>query len=224
MFHVKHAGGPDMISYDELVAAGREFGVELLSSQLHHLEIYERQILAWAPRVNLVSKGDTRHLRSRHFTDSISVLPYLPKARHSLLDLGSGGGFPGIPIKIVRPDIQVTLLESGRMKGLFLSQVVKLLDLEGLLVWKGRAEQISERAGLNTQDVVVCRAVGSLSLLWQLAKPFLKPTGRLLAFKGPKAQEEWDSEPIENVSVTFHPTSVPITGRARIFVEICSNL
>jgi 16S rRNA (guanine527-N7)-methyltransferase len=147
-------------------------------------------------------------------------LPYLPSIAHSLLDLGSGGGLPGIPIKIARPDIRVTLLESGRMKGLFLQHVTKVLGLEDLQVRRARAEDISKEEDFVGYDVVVCRAVGALPLLWKLSRPLLKPTGYLLAFKGPGAKKEWELEKPENIVVNYHKARVPVTERERLFVEV----
>ena len=195
-------------------------GVELTEVQVHQLDLYEGQIREWSQRVNLVSKGDRSHLKSRHFLDSLSVLPYLPSIAHSLLDLGSGGGLPGIPIKIARPDIRVTLLESGRMKGLFLQHVTKLLALEDLQVRRARAEDIFEEEDFVGYDVVVCRAVGALPLLWKLSGPLLNPTGFMLAFKGPGAQKEWEFVGSENIVVNYHKASVPVTERERLFVEV----
>ena len=209
-----------MISDRDLLIAAGEMGVELTEVQVDQLGLYERQIQEWSQRVNLVSKGDRSRLKSRHFLDSLSGLPYLPRTEHSLLDLGSGGGLPGIPMKIARPGTRVTLLESGRMKSLFLQHVTKVLGLDELRVWKARAEDISKEEDFVGYDVVVCRAVGALPLLWKLSRPLLNPTGYMLAFKGPGAEKEWELGGPENIVVKYHKASVPFIERERLFVEV----
>ena len=170
-----------------------------------------------------MSRGDQEHLRARHFLDSLLAIPYLPEGQHALLDLGSGGGLPGIPIKIVRRDIHVTLLDSNRMKSLFLADVIKELAFSELSAIRSRAEEIASEGGFVPYDVVISRAVGALPLLWKLSEPLLKSSGFLLAFKGPEAGHEWGGNEPEHLDVSYFRKSITVTGRSRLVVCVRPN-
>jgi len=202
----------------DLEQTARELGIALTEEQLLHFESYESKITEWSDRTNLVSRGDQAHLRGRHFLDSLLALPYLPEGKHSLMDLGSGAGLPGIPIKIVRRDIKVTLLDSNRMKSLFLADVIKVLAFSGLSAIRLRAEEVPSGEELVTFDVVTARAVGVLPLLWKMAEPILNPGGFLLAFKGPEARQEWGTRAPKHLEVGYFEKIIPATGRIRMMV------
>ncbi len=143
--------------------------------------------------VNLTSLRDRDQAWERHVLDSLTLLPLLrplePGAR--LIDVGSGGGLPGVPLAICRPDLRVTLLEATERKARFLARCVAELPLPGASVLCERAE----RAARDPQhregyDAATCRAVGPLREILEYTLPFLKVGGRLLAMKGRKAEEE----------------------------------
>lgn len=175
----------------EFLAAAEALAVPLTGEQAGLFDRYEALLRTWSGRVRLVSRGDRDRIRERHFIDSLRVTPFLPRGKISLLDLGSGAGFPGVPVKIARPEVKVVLLESARMKGLFLNHLAGELGLEGLSVLTERAEAACERAEHRGRyDIVTARAVGSLPVLWRLSSGFLKKDGELLALKGPAALRE----------------------------------
>jgi len=125
-------------------------------------------------------------LWSRHIVNSAAVVPFLP-ARGSVADVGSGAGFPGIVVALLRPDLDVTLIETMERRTQWLSDVVEELDLDNVTIRRARAEEIKDRF-----DVVTARAVANLSKLVRLTAPLLRPGGALLALKGMRAQDEVD--------------------------------
>ena len=126
---------------------------------------------------------------TRHIFESLVVLRYLEVDQNRIADLGSGGGLPGIPIKLASPLLGVSLIESARMKTLFLKEVVRSMSLSSIEVLHARAESVAlTRSG--TFDVVTARAVARLDRVWELAEPLLKPQGSLIALKGPGEAEK----------------------------------
>ncbi|MDE2889991.1 MAG: 16S rRNA (guanine(527)-N(7))-methyltransferase RsmG [Gemmatimonadota bacterium] len=175
----------------EFLAAAEGLSIRLSNEQAALFDRYEALLRTWSLRVRLVSRGDRDRIRERHFIDSLRVTPFLPRGKITLLDLGSGAGFPGVPVKIARPEVKVVLLESARMKGLFLNHLAGDLNLDGLSVLAERAEAACERAEHRGRyDIVTARAVGALPVLWRLSSGFLKKDGELLALKGPGALRE----------------------------------
>lgn len=175
----------------EFLAAAEGLSIRLSDEQAALFDRYEALLRTWSLRVRLVSRGDRDRIRERHFIDSLRVTPFLPRGEITLLDLGSGAGFPGVPVKIARPEVKVALLESARMKGLFLNHLVGELNLDGLSVLAERAEAACERVEHRGKyDIVTARAVGALPVLWRLSSGFLKDDGELLALKGSGALRE----------------------------------
>jgi 16S rRNA (guanine527-N7)-methyltransferase len=142
--------------------------------------MYRQDLLDWNQRVNLTAIRDPGAVDQVHFLDSLACLlaPIPPGAR--LLDVGAGAGFPGMPLKIVRPDMALTLLEATGKKARFLSHVASRLGLSGVVVVNDRAETA---AGRDSFDVVVARAVGGLPVLLELTLPFCRLDGLVLAPK-----------------------------------------
>ena len=187
-----------------------------LTSQL---EKYLGEIRAWNARGNLVAAGDLGRLVSRHVAESLAILPVIDELRpHSVIDIGAGGGFPGIPLKLARPEIALAMVESRRMKALFLRRVGIALALASTWVWSMRVETLSallgpavsvEEAGAATggddiprfrpeADMLTARAVASLSSLAEWSAPLVRPGGHLVAFKGSRLEgelAEWRQAP-----------------------------
>ena len=158
-------------------------------------------------RMNLTRIRDRAEAETFHIGDALAVLPFLPEGEHALADVGSGGGVPGIPLAIARPDARVVLIESVGKKADFLRATKKRLGLKNLQVYAGRAEQYPDRSGAF--DVVTCRAVASMEKLLKWAKPLVKKGGVLLAMKGPKLEEELAEAAglieTQGVTMTTHP-------------------
>lgn len=139
-------------------------------------------LLKWNSAASLVSKKDENNLFIRHFCDSLQpLLLFGFKKNATVLDVGSGGGFPAIPTKIFRPDLSVTLVESNRKKARFLREVAEQLQLDSTIVHEGRVESMPEPE--RGFDYVVARGLGSLQKISKLAKPLVAPDGRIYTFK-----------------------------------------
>ncbi len=144
---------------------------------------YVEMLETWSQRTNLISQQDQRRLVRRHIADSFSFasLSVIP-AGASVLDLGSGAGFPGVPLALWRSDLQITLLDSKRMRTLFLREVVEQLGLGHAAVVCGRVEALAKQN--HSFAVVTARAVASVAQLWEWSRPLLQRGGRLVTQKG----------------------------------------
>ena len=166
---------------DALVSAASRLGARIDAPAAERLLAFERELLAWNRRVNLVSRATAGEARERHVLDSLAALADLEGA-HQLLDVGSGGGLPGIPLKIARPDLHVTLVESIGKKAEFLEHARARLELgPGLEVRRVRAEGRPSQEGLPRVDAAISRAVADLPSWLKLAVAYLKPSGSVLA-------------------------------------------
>jgi 16S rRNA (guanine527-N7)-methyltransferase len=165
-------------------------GVSLNQHMIHMFLAYLKELKEWNQKVNLTSLKEDEPIIVRHFIDSLSLVPYLPK-KGSLLDLGSGAGFPGIPVKIVRPSLKVTLLEATRKKVSFQRHLIRTLGLSQIHVTQGRAERLKTGSALTLSfDIVTSRALSRLEKFLVLGEPFVKKGGYLVAMKGRQAEEE----------------------------------
>lgn len=181
------------VGYGLLAEGAAEIGVALDAAQLERFERYFHEILKWSSRINLTSVTEWESVQITHFLDSLTVALAVPSGRMfsgRLLDVGSGAGFPGVPLKIAFPHLQVTLIESRGKKAAFLRRLAEALDVE-LDVRAGRAESLAHRPDLRGQfDLVASRAVGSLSVLAELCLPFCRIGGMVIAQKKGNVDEE----------------------------------
>ena len=172
-----------------LKSGADEVGVQLNRHMISMFELYLIELKAWNQKINLTSLKDDKSIITDHFIDSLSVVPYLP-ATGRLLDAGSGAGFPGVPIKIARPEIDITLLESKRKKINFLKQVILLLNLSHTTVLHGRIESFVPGENIPLFDIIIARAFTRLEPLLKLARPLLQNGGYVVAMKGKEGHHE----------------------------------
>jgi 16S rRNA (guanine527-N7)-methyltransferase len=155
---------------------------------LKGLEGHADELLKWNQKVNLTAVSDSAEVAEKHFVDSLTVLPELEGAT-SLLDLGTGGGFPGIPVALALPGLQVTLVDAVQKKVGFLKQVIAKLGLaKRVTAMHVHAEGEAEAEKLPLTDAVVARAFTEPERLLKLAAPYLKPGGRVVAMLGRSEQ------------------------------------
>lgn len=168
-------------------------GVSLGRAELDLFALYHRELLLWNRRINLVSQQASREIVIRHFVDSLTPLPWIDQPDGLLIDLGSGGGFPGIPLRIALPELKLTLVESLRKKTSFLAHVVRTLRLDNVNIIRERVEAlIGEPVCAGAFDTVLSRAAFKLPELLRMAAFFLKPEGLLIALKGSDPRAEMD--------------------------------
>ena len=181
---------------DRLEKGALALGCPLNSAQLERFDIYRAELLNWNLRINLTSITDPVDIEVLHFLDSLTLVAALPirdqrSASLSLLDIGSGAGFPGIPLKIALPDLRVSLLEATGKKAAFMEHIVNVLGLGEVTVLKGRAEDLGRDGDLRESfDVTAVRAVGQLAVLAELCLPFTNVNGRFIAMKKGSMEEE----------------------------------
>jgi 16S rRNA (guanine527-N7)-methyltransferase len=174
--------------------AGRlaEIGVTLDAAVIARLGDYLARLLAMNEQMNLTAIKDPIEAWDKHVLDALTLVPLLADlgAGARLADIGSGGGIPGIPLAIARPDLQVTLVEATQKKATFLVAVAAALGLTNVSVRAERAEQLGKGDLRGAFDAVTARAVGRLVMLVPLTVPFVRPGGLVLLIKGQRAEEE----------------------------------
>jgi len=167
-----------------LIEGAISFGIHLEENDIEAFDLYFRELLKWNRKINLTAIRTEREVILRHFLDSLSVYPYLPHAV-TLLDIGSGAGFPGIPLKLVKPSLEITLIDSVRKKVDFQRHIVRKLGLKGIEAIHGR---IQERTILKDLEgrfgIITSRAFSDLGNLLILGFPYLKKGGWVIAMKG----------------------------------------
>ncbi len=179
----------------ELLQTGAEqLGLHLDARQIERFQLYYEALVEWNKRANLTSVVDEEGVQRRHFLDSLTVSEAIPPAileTGSLMDVGAGAGFPGLPLKIAYPQLDVYLLDATAKKTAFLSHVATALELDGVTVLTGRAEDLARDTSLReTFDVVVSRAVSKMRVLAELTLPFARVGGLVIAQKGSGVHNE----------------------------------
>ncbi len=155
---------------------------------LERFEIYHRLLAEWNEKMNLTAITDPAAVARKHFADSLAALPYL-KSGMKVIDVGTGAGFPGVPLLIMEPGLELTLADSLNKRLTFLDALLKELGLQAELV-HGRAEDLGQNRLYREQfDAALSRAVASLPVLLELTTPFVKVAGSAIAYKGDGAEE-----------------------------------
>ena len=172
--------------------AHRQLGLRLTHSQLSALALYERELVDWNTRFNLTAIRDPQEIHIKHFLDSLTCLLAMREPQvGKLIDIGTGAGFPGIPIKIIYPKMQLTLVESVGKKAEFCRHVVKILDLQAVDVVQERAETLGQDPDFREHyDWAVARAVAILPVLAEYLLPLVRVGGSMLAMKGESGPAE----------------------------------
>ncbi len=169
-----------------------QIGIILSYEQLKKFNLLTELLKEWSDKINLTSVKNPKEIIENHFVDS--CIPYKffdNKPDAKVLDVGSGAGFPGIPLKIICPNIKITLLEATRKKVNYLEIAKKKLSLSNCEILNGRAEDLARDANHREQyDIVITRALAKLNVLLELCTPFLKVGGHLLAYKSENIDEE----------------------------------
>jgi len=179
---------------DELIhilkTGSAELGITIGDEQAALFLKYLSELKEWNKKINLTAITDDRDIVIRHFLDSLALIPFLANQK-ALLDIGSGAGFPGIPLKIMLPDLKVTLMDSVNKKVFFMRHIIRTLGLKHIEAIHARAEDKAFIKKIGSSfDVVTSRAFAELSKFLEIAAPYTKKGGLLLAMKGPKGVEE----------------------------------
>lgn len=199
-------------------------GISLTEIQHALLNRYLDSLLEINKVMNLTRIENRAEAEVLHVGDSLTVLPFLPREPHHLADVGSGGGVPGIPLAIARPDVQVVLMDSTKKKAAFLERTAKDLGLANVKVLPERAEVVAHGPMRDSFDIVTARAVGAMNMLVEWCLPLVKKGGKLLAMKGAKIAEELpDAQKaiklLNGGEPVIHPIDLPGT-QSHVVVEI----
>lgn len=173
-----------------------EFGIEPTAKMEEQFLLYYNMLIEWNSFMNLTAITDFDEVLKKHFTDSVSLIraiPDLGEKKYRMIDIGTGAGFPGIPLKIVFPNNSVVLLDSLNKRVNFLKEVISKLQLTDIAAMHGRAEDFAQNKEYRESfDLCVSRAVANLATLSEYCLPFVKKNGRFISYKSEKVSEEFE--------------------------------
>ena len=172
------------------------FNINLDEYQISQFLKYYDILIEWNSFINLTAITEFNDVLNKHFIDSLSLIkaiPNLKEKNYSVIDVGTGAGFPGIPLKIVFPDLKITLLDSLNKRVQFLNEVINVLDLKDIVAVHGRAENFArQKDKREAYDLCVSRAVANLSTLSEYCLPFVKKDGLFISYKSERVKEEYE--------------------------------
>jgi 16S rRNA (guanine527-N7)-methyltransferase len=203
-----------------------EMGVNLSGENINDFIVYLEELKIWSEKINLTGLKKDKDIIINHFLDSLSILKYI-KEDSTLLDIGTGAGFPGLPVAIVHPKCLITCLDSAGKKIAFVNNIIRKLDLQNV-------KAVSLRAGENTEetaekyDVVVTRAVSNIKNVIKLSSPYLNDDGRVIVMRGEKGLAELKAVTEELASLgigidLLDEFQLPHSGAKRVNIIFTKN-
>lgn len=205
-------------------------GITVSDQQLKQFDIYFNELITWNEKMNLTGITEKEQVYSKHFYDSISLSFFVSLTNiSSIADIGSGAGFPSIPLKIMYPHVKVTIVDSLNKRIQFLEHLTKMLQLEQMECIHGRAEEISRKHGYRDRyDLVTARAVARLAVLNEFCLPFVKKDGLFVAMKGsdPTAEvseAEYSANELKAKLMNIHSFELPEEHGARHIIVYRKN-
>ena len=213
-----------------LIEGSRQLGIPLSSEQIEQFRRYYDLLVTWNRHMNLTAIIQAQAVQTKHYLDCLAGLPLIaaelgesvpPRRGLRAIDVGAGAGFPGLPLKIAWPSLDLTLLDGTGKKVRFLRAVVESLGLERVQVIQGRAEELGRQAVFREQyDLAMARAVAPLNTLVEYLLPFVRLSGYVIAFKGPHAADEFIAarkaiDVLGGETVRFAPVTVPFLDEER---------
>lgn len=213
-----------------VIAGAGELGVKVSPEQARAMSVHARELLQWNRVSNLTAITDAVEVAIKHHVDCLAAVNMIPEGAR-VLDAGAGGGFPGLPIKIVRPDLSIVLVDSVRKKTSFLNYTIGKLNLRDIQAVHGRLEDLGDHLPYRGNfDVVICRALSALEDFAALSLPFLSASGSLMAMKGPQAEHDHELLDITDnatlvlagtrFKIDIHRYTLPVIGDQRRLVRL----
>ena len=178
---------------NKMLSAFKSINLDLTENEINTFKMYMDLLLEWNNKINLTAITEEDEIILKHFVDSCSIIKYI-KNEDKLIDIGTGAGFPGIPLKVINKDIHITLMDSLNKRINFLNEVINKLSLENINAIHSRAEDLARNKDYREMyDVAVSRAVANLSTLSEYMLPFVKVGGKCICMKGPNIDEELEN-------------------------------
>ena len=174
-----------------LIDGSNQIGVNIDENKVNNFLKYKNLLLQWNEKVNLTSITDGQEVVIKHFIDSLTILKFINMSGKKVIDVGTGAGFPGLPLKMVDESIELTLLDSTNKKIRFLEEVKSQLRLEKVKLVHGRAEDCGANLEYREKfDISLSRAVANIATLCEYCLPFVKVGGYFISLKGPQIEDE----------------------------------
>ena len=207
-----------------IIDGAAKLGAEIDSGIAVQFSVHAAELIRWNRKINLTAIKNPRDIANKHFLDSLAPAQLIQDEAR-LLDVGSGAGFPGIPLKIIKPSLSVLMIDGVRKKVNFLKHVLRTLNLENIEALQIRAENLAkEPAYANSFDVIICRALSDLAPFVKNALPLLAPQGIIMAMKGKVDPKELDamrvSVPQERYALQLENYTLPSMNALRSIVII----
>lgn len=172
-----------------LELGANKLGISLSGEKIEKFLIYMEELKSWNQRANLTAIKRDQEIVIKHFLDSLSCYLAMKDIPGRLVDIGTGAGFPSLPLKILLPGIKCTLIEAKKKRTNFLHHLIKKLNIENVAVVKSRAEEIARGKNRESFDLAVGRAVAKLNIFLECALPYVRVEGYLIAHKGEDVEE-----------------------------------
>lgn len=184
-----------MTNIDVLLKGIEDLDLKLTEKDKSRFSNYKELLKEWNEKINITTITEDNEIDIKHFLDSLTCLSLdLFEGEKTVIDIGTGGGFPGIPLKIMKENLDITLLDSLNKRIIFLDEVIKELGLKDIKAIHGRAEELSRQAEYREKfSIAISRAVASLDTLSEYCLPFVKVGGHFIAMKGPDIEEELET-------------------------------
>lgn len=221
-----------MIDKNLLGQGIEELGLKATEEQLNLMDLYAQNLVETNKYLNLTRVTDPEKIVTDHFLDSVAVLTvFSPKKGHKILDIGTGAGFPGVPLAIMNPDCKVTMMDSTGKKINFVKETCKKLNITNVTFITGRAEEEAHKNHIRESfDLAVARAVSNMKILSEIAIPFVLLGGTFVALKSSDCQDETQKavNTIKNMGgkiIKIHKKIIPVSNieRSLVYIEKISK-
>jgi len=201
-----------------IIDGAKAMGIPIDVKAADLFAIHGMELIRWAKKTNLTAITDPMEVAVKHFIDSIAAVSFIPSGS-KLLDVGSGGGFPGLPLKVVIPTLWVTLIDGSRKKVSFLHHVIRMLGIQQVEAMQIRIEDLAKQQDFSGAfDIIVCRAFSSLALFVKQTLPLLTSGGKLIAFRGHPTEKDMQSLESLSLPYTIHEYHLPHFNAKRSLV------
>ncbi|MCP4670631.1 MAG: 16S rRNA (guanine(527)-N(7))-methyltransferase RsmG [Desulfobacula sp.] len=212
------------ILFKGLQAKGlKDLNINVSEHQAQLMAMHAKELMTWNKKINLTAIKQSVQIVEKHFIDCLVAASFI-KNRKSIIDMGSGGGFPGIILKIINPELEIVLMDSSRKKVNFLKHVIRLLDLKRVNAIHTRVQDLHENTLYeNRFDAVISRAFTELSNFVDLASPFLNKNGAIYAMKGKLAKKEISPKLLERFKISTDHYVLPFERSDRYVIKLTKD-